>query len=109
MSKPHSHDAGATIPPTPVRLPPFTDELLSSWLCRHAAFYAVPPLVMLQHCLPEVTSLRAANLDLSAVQASRLANALSIEPSAVRAMTFARVNKKSRRLIAAKPLQFCLQ
>ena len=51
----------------PVRLPPFTDELLSSWLCRHASFYAVPPLVMLQHCLPEVTSLRAADLDLSAV------------------------------------------
>jgi len=92
----------------PVRLPPFTDELLSSWLCRHAAFYAVPPLVMLQHCLPELASLRAADLDLSAVQASRLANTLSIEPNAVRAMTFARVNKKSRRLIAAKPLQSCL-
>ena len=92
----------------PVRLPPFTDELLSSWLCRHAWFYAVPPLVMLQHCLPEVTSLRAADLDLSAVQASRLANALSIEPSAVRAMTFATVNKTSRRLIGAKPLQSCL-
>ena len=89
----------------PVRLPPFTDELLSSWLCRHASFYAVPPLVMLQHCLPEVTSLRAADLDLSAVQASRLANVLSVEPSAVRAMTFARVNKTSPRLIGAKPLQ----
>ena len=92
----------------PVRLPPFTDELLSSWLCRHASFYAVPPLVMLQHCLPEVTSLRAADLDLSAAQASRLANMLSIEPSAVRAMTFATVNKTSRRLIGAKPLQSCL-
>ena len=89
-------------------MPPLTDELLSSWLCRHASFYAVPPLVMLQHCLPEVTSLRAADLDLSAAQASRLANALSIEPSAVRAMTFATVNKTSRRLIGAKPLQSCL-
>jgi hypothetical protein len=87
---------------------PFTDELLSSWLCRHAAFYAVPPLVMLQRCLPEVTSLRAADLDLSADQASRLANALSMEPGAVRAMTFATVNKTSRRLIGAKPLQCCL-
>ena len=77
----------------PVRLRPFIDELLSSWLCRHASFYAVPPLVMLQHCLPEVSSLRVADLDLSAVQASRLANALSIEPGAVRAMTFATVNE----------------
>jgi TniQ len=65
----------------PVRLPPLTDELLSSWLCRHAAFYAVPPLIMLQHCLPEVTSLRAADIDLSAVQASRLANALPLSPA----------------------------
>ena len=93
----------------PVRLPPFTDELLSSWLCRHASFYAVPPLVMLQHCLPEVISLRAADLDLSADQASRLANALSIEPGAVRAMTFTTVNRTSRRLIGAKPLQSCVR
>jgi len=92
----------------PVRLAPFTDELLSSWLWRHATFYAVPPLVMLQHCLPEVASLRAADLDLSAVQASRLANAFSMAPGAVRAMTFATVNKASRRLIGAKPLQACL-
>jgi hypothetical protein len=83
------------------------DELLSSWLCRHASFYAVPPLVMLQHCLPEVISLRAADLDLSADQAGRLANMLSVEPSAVRAMTFTTVNRTSRRLIGAKPLQSC--
>ena len=108
MSKPHSHDAGATVRQLPVRLAPFADELLSSWLCRHATFYAVPPLVMLQHCLPEVASLRAADLDLSAVQASRLANAFSMAPGAVRAMTFATVNKASRRLIGAKPLQACL-
>nr|WP_234826534.1 hypothetical protein [Sinorhizobium meliloti] len=30
-----------------------TDELLTSWINRHAAFYAVPPLSMLRHCLPE--------------------------------------------------------
>ena len=91
----------------PVRLPPVIDELLSSWLCRHASFYAVPSLVMLQHCLPEAISLRAADLDLSADQAGRLANMLSIEPSAVRAMTFTTVNRTSRRLIGAKPLQSC--
>lgn len=92
----------------PVRLPPFIDELLSSWLCRHATFYAVPPLVMLQHCLPEAISLRAADLDLSADQAGHLGDALSIEPSAVRGMTFAAVNRTSRRLIGAKPLQSCI-
>ncbi len=91
----------------PVRLRPFTDELLSSWLCRHASFYAVPPLVMLRHCLPEIPSLRAADLDLSADQAKRLASMFSIEPGAVRSMTFAKVAGISRRLIGAKPLQSC--
>jgi len=32
----------------PVCLPPHSDELLSSWISRHAAFYAVPPLAMLK-------------------------------------------------------------
>lgn len=45
----------------PVRMPPHSDELLSSWISRHAAFYAVPPLVMLRHCLPEVPSMRSAD------------------------------------------------
>lgn len=58
----------------PVRLPPHSDELLSSWIGRHAAFYAVPPLVMLRHCLPEAPSLRAADLHLSSDQEARLAN-----------------------------------
>jgi TniQ protein len=91
----------------PVRLPPFADELLSSWLCRHASFYAVPPLVMLRHCLPDMPSLRAANFDLSADQASRLASIFSIEPAALRRMTFAKVSRSSRRLIGAKTLQSC--
>ncbi|TIX96086.1 MAG: hypothetical protein E5V24_02600 [Mesorhizobium sp.] len=44
---------------------PVADELLSSWIGRHAAFYSVPPLVMLRHCLPEASALRAADLHLS--------------------------------------------
>lgn len=65
-----------TAPPRqlPVRLPPYPDELLSSWISRHAAFYAVPPLVMLQHCLPEASSLRAVDLHLSGDQEVRLAS-----------------------------------
>ncbi len=91
----------------PVRLPRFTDELLSSWLCRHAFFYAVPPLVMLRHCLPEMPSLRAADLDLSAHQTSRLARIFSIEPASLRCMTFAKASRSSRRLIGVKTLQSC--
>jgi len=91
----------------PVRLPPYTGELLSSWISRHAVFYAVPPLVMLQHCLPNVPSLRAADLHLSSDQETRLASMFAIEPAVLRRMTFINVPKSSHRLIAARPVQVC--
>ncbi len=91
----------------PVRLPPYLDELLSSWIGRHASFYAVPPLVMLRHCLPEASSLRAVDLHLSGDQEIRLARMFATEPAVVRRMTFANVAKSSHRLIAARPTQIC--
>lgn len=91
----------------PVCLPPVADELLSSWIGRHAAFYAVPPLVMLRHCLPEVRSLRAADLQLSNDQEIRLAKMFTTESAAVRRMTFTNVAPSSRRMISARPLQCC--
>lgn len=91
----------------PVRLPPYTDELLSSWISRHAAFYAVPPLVMLRHSLPETSSVRAADLHLSGDEEIRLTSMFAIEPAALRRMTFIDVPKSSHRLLAARPTQFC--
>jgi hypothetical protein len=91
----------------PVRLSPVADELLSSWIGRHAAFYSVPPLVMLRHCLPEASALRAADLHLSSDQEIRLAKMFATEPAAVRRMTFANVGQPSRRFIATRPTQVC--
>ena len=92
----------------PVRLPPHPDELLSSWISRHAAFYAVPPLVMLRHCLPEASSLPAADLRLTSDQEIRLANAFATEQAVVHRMTLANVAQSSRRLIATRrPTQVC--
>ncbi|WP_246660604.1 TniQ family protein [Nitratireductor sp. XY-223] len=91
----------------PVRLSPVTDELLSSWIIRHAAFYAVPPLAMLRHCLPEASSLRTTDLLLSDDQESRLASMFAIEPAIVHRMTFANVAQSSHRLIATRPIQVC--
>lgn len=91
----------------PVRLSPYTDELLSSWISRHATFYAVPPLVMLRHCLPEVRSLRAADLHVSEDQEVRLASMFAIEPAVLRRMTFIDVPTSSHRLLAARPMQYC--
>lgn len=91
----------------PVVLSHHSDELLSSWIDRHAAFYSVPPLTMLRHCLPEVSSLRSADLHLTGDQEARLANMFATEPIAVRRMTFTNVAQSSRRLIAARPTQVC--
>jgi hypothetical protein len=91
----------------PVRLLPVDDELLSSWIGRHAAFYAVPPLVMLRHCLPEASSLRAADLHLSGDQEIRLAKMFATEPAVVRRMTFRNVAQSLHRLLAARPAQYC--
>ena len=91
----------------PVRLSPAADELLSSWINRHAAFYVVPPLVMLRHCLPDARSLRTADLHLTDTQVDHLASIFATEPDVVRGMTFTNVPQSARRLIAARPLQFC--
>ncbi|MBC7283464.1 TniQ family protein [Hoeflea sp.] len=91
----------------PVTLLPVAGELLSSWIGRHAAFYAVPPLVMLRHCLPEARSLRAADLHLGDDQKIRLAKVFATEPAVVRRMTFTNVAQSSRRLIAVRPQQSC--
>jgi hypothetical protein len=93
--------------PLPVRLPPVAGELLSSWIGRHAAFYAVPPLVMLRHCLPDGSSLRTADLHLSSHQEIRLAKMFATKPAVVRRMTFANVALSSHRLLAARPVQYC--
>ncbi|MQX98723.1 hypothetical protein GHK03_22040 [Sinorhizobium medicae] len=107
MLRPRSHDAGTCSRQLPVALAPHTDELLSSWISRHAEFYAVPPLTMLRHCLPEASSLHAADRSLNGDQVIQLAAILSTEPATVRRMTFANIAPSSRRLIAGKPLQSC--
>ncbi|GCA49925.1 hypothetical protein KGO5_02371 [Sinorhizobium sp. KGO-5] len=91
----------------PVTLAPHTDELLTSWISRHAEFYAVPPLAMLRHCLPEASSLHAANRSLNGDQVIRLAAIFSTEPATVRRMTLSSITQSSRRLLAARPLQSC--
>ena len=45
----------------PVVLPPAADELLSSWIARHGAFYNVSPRAMLRYAVPNARSLRAAD------------------------------------------------
>ncbi|WP_420376750.1 hypothetical protein [Sinorhizobium meliloti] len=75
---------------------------MSSWISRHGSFYAIPPFGMLRHCLPEVSSLRSADRNLTATQVTRLAGIFSTAPTILRRMTFSNVAPASRRLIAAR-------
>jgi hypothetical protein len=80
---------------------------LSSWIDRHAAFYDVPPLAMLRHCLDAISSLREIDLALTDAQASRLASMFRTDAANAQRMSLSNILPKSRRLIAAKPMQFC--
>ena len=91
----------------PVVLPPAADELLSSWVRRHAVFYDVSPLVMLRHCRVDMSSLRAVDLRLTDEQVSRFASMFRTEVASVQRMSLSNISPKSRRFIAAKPMQFC--
>lgn len=62
---------------------------------------------MLRHCLPEASSLRAADLRLSSNQEIRLARMFFTDPAVMRRMTFRNVVQSSHRLLAARPAQRC--
>jgi hypothetical protein len=93
--------------PLPVRLPPFPDELLSSWITRNAAFYDVPPIVLLKHAAPGIRSLSAADNHLSDDQARALGAVFRMEADAILAMTFAQCPPAMRAMISCRPLQTC--
>ena len=91
----------------PVTLPPAPDELLSSWISRHAAFYGLAPQTMLKHCLPEANSLREVDMHMRKVQAHRIANTFRSDLRTVRGMTFQKATKPMHRFIAKGPIQSC--
>lgn len=93
--------------PMPVCFPPDPDELLSSWIGRHAIFYNVPPLTVLQHAVPNLRSLKAADLDLTQDQAEALAIIFRTTATAVFGMTFATAPNATRWLISSRVMQAC--
>jgi len=106
MRKPPSHDLQAPRQ-LPVTLTPCTDELLSSWIARHADCYGVPPLALLPHCLPETPSLRATDLSLNDNQILRVAHILCVDEATIRRTAFTDIARSSRCLIAKEAIQSC--
>lgn len=92
----------------PVVLKPVEDELLSSWIARHAEYYSVSPLAMLRHCLPDAISLRAADLRLCSEQAARIAHIFHSTPAEIRSMSHVDIPQDAARLLAPKAVQICL-
>jgi hypothetical protein len=91
----------------PVVLPPVADELLSSWIARHGAFYNVSPRAMLRHAVPNARSLRAADDHLTDEEERLLVHIFRRELSSIRRMTFVNIQSSARRLIAAEAIQTC--
>jgi len=96
------------IRPLPVILPPLADELLSSWINRHAAFLGISGGRLLRHYQVEVTTARDLDLSLSRRHAASLADVLRSAPHLIRYMTQARGGRVRSRLVAIRqPPQIC--
>ena len=95
--------------PLPVVLPPLANELLSSWIDRHAAFFGVTGLRLLRHCHIEVNSVRDLDLKLTRRDVGTLAEVLRCSPHLIRNMTQTHGGRVRSRLVAiTRPLQICL-
>lgn len=82
--------------PLPVILKPVPDELLSSWITRHADFYGVAPLTMLRHAIPEAISLRQTDTNLGPTAAVDIARLFRTQPSTILAMTTSGFRNRQR-------------
>jgi transcription elongation factor Elf1 len=92
----------------PVVLKPLPDELLSSWLARHAAFYEVGNRRLLSHLGLEASCLEALDYGSSLAQQIVLADCFRCEPARIAAMSHAGACNDVRRLIRrAPPAQRC--
>lgn len=98
----------ATVKPLPVVLPSVPDEVLSSWIGRHAVLYGVSPIRMLRHCLPSGRSHQALDHTLTHEESVQLAFVFHRRASEIRRMTHADLsNFVKRRLISHEPTQIC--
>jgi hypothetical protein len=89
-------------------LPPLADELLSSWIGRHASFYGVSGGRLLRHYALEAASLRELDLKLTSHDQRRLAHLLRYDPYVIRNMMQSRGWSHPAGLIATiRTIQVC--
>jgi hypothetical protein len=89
-------------------LQPLADELLSSWLNRHASFYGISGGRLIRHCGLEAASLRDLDLKLTTHDRRRLAHLFRYDPRTIQKMTQSRGRSPPAGLIATvRPMQVC--
>ena len=94
--------------PLPVVLPALQDELLLSWIRRHAAFYGVGVNPILRHCRLDVSLPRQLDLALTTCDQHRLGDIFRCGAAVIRGMTQARNGKTPEGPIATvRPMQVC--
>ncbi|MBG0792240.1 TniQ family protein [Methylocystis sp. H62] len=74
--------------PLPVVLKPVDDELLSSWLARHATYYGISGPFFANWLMPGTRNLSLLDYRLGLAQVARLSEKLRCDPLALIAMTF---------------------
>lgn len=100
--------SGYSPKPLPVILRPFSDELLSSWLARHAFLYSIAPINLLRHCLADRPALPSAvDHGVTDEAASRLAFHFRCEPADIRRKTHADIGATAVHLVSRKSIQKC--
>jgi hypothetical protein len=92
-------DADDTCRPLPVVLRPIADELLSSWLARHAAYYGVSGPFFAKWLDLGTSNLSALDHRLGFAQVARLSEKLRCDPRALIAMTFIDSPARSAELV----------
>jgi hypothetical protein len=85
--------------PLPVVLGPVADELLSSWLVRHAAYYGVTASFFAQWLMLGTRNLSVLDHRLGLAQVARLSEKLRCDPITLIAMTFVDAPGRSAELI----------
>lgn len=95
--------------PLPVVLRPVPDELLSSWLARHATYYGVSGPFFAKWLKLGTSNLHALDHRLGVAQVARLSERLRCDPRALIAMTFIELPARSAELVCRGRLpQICL-
>ena len=94
--------------PLPVVLRPVADELLSSWLVRHAAYYGVTGSFFAEWLMLGTRNLSILDHRLGLAQVTRLSEKLRCDPVTLIAMTFVDAPGRSAELICrGRATQIC--